>query len=390
MGLHYKRKQLLKEDLCNHCLGRQFAQVGTGLENYQRGYLIKNKEDISEEDFKQDNIPADLTPGGNCYLCQGFFNQLDKYTKLIVDTLKDYEFETILIGTKPPESLKKEEEKLWFKYGRQRTEPFKGEFNRLLAKRVMLKLDIDSDLQQPDIQAIVDLTTDDLHLNYKPVFIYGQYNKYVRDISQTIWNYSQDSVQQVIQTIFLNRFKAVETKFHGAGREDLNVRCFGKREFVLELVKPKKRSSDLEQITADLNQSQDKVEVFNLQFVEAKQKRIIKEKKAAKIYRALVQLNKDVINQDLLNLDDLKGIVKQKTPSRVLQTRGDKIRTRTIYHITAEIIASQKVELIIKAEAGTYIKEFISGDQGRTKPNIAEFFNCQAECNKLDVISIDN
>ena len=390
MGLDYKRKQLLKEDLCNHCLGRQFAQVGTGLENYERGYLIRNNEDLTAKDFNRTNIPDDLSSGGKCYLCEGFFNQLDKYINLISNTLQDHEFETILIGTRPPDSLKRKEEKLWAEYGSQRVEPFKSEFNRLLAKRIMPKLNIDSDLKQPDIQTIVDLTKDDVQLNYKPVFIYGQYNKYVRDISQTIWDYSHNSVQQVVQSIFLNRFKAVETKFHGAGREDLNVRCFGKREFVLELVKPKQRSGDLQQIAAELNQSQDKVEVFNLQSVEEEQKRIIKEKQADKIYKALVQLDKDIINQDLFNLDDLKGIVKQKTPSRVLKTRSDKLRTRKIYHITAEIIAAKKLEVIIKAEAGTYIKEFISGDQGRTEPSISKALNCQAECEKLDVIGIDN
>lgn len=390
MDLKRQREKLLKEELCNHCLGRQFAQLGTGLENYERGYLVRKTEKLSEEVFKPNNLEKGLEVGGECYLCNGLFEQLDKYTKLMIDKLEDYEFKTILVGTRPPEELKKREKELWLKYGQEYAEPLKTEFNRLLAKRIMPKLNVDSDLDRPDIQAVVDIADKEVELYLSSVLVYGQYNKYVRDISQTIWNYSQNSVQQVIQTPFLKRFAAVEAKFHGAGREDLNVRCFAKREFILELMKPKKRNVNLEELTTTVNQSQDKVEIFNLQFVSPDKKEVIKNREADKIYRALVRLDIDVTKNDLLQLDNLVGIVEQKTPSRVLKNRGDKLRTREIYQLLVEDITSQKIELIIKAEAGTYIKEFISGDDCRTQPSVAGLLNCSAKCEKLDVVSIDN
>mgnify|MGYP006282595107 FL=1 len=390
MDLNCKRDKLLNEELCNHCLGRQFAQLGTGLENYERGYLVRKTEKLSEEVFKPNNLEKGLEVGGECYLCNGLFEQLDKYTKLMIDKLEDYEFKTILVGTRPPEELKKREKELWLKYGQEYAEPLKTEFNRLLAKRIMPKLNVDSDLDRPDIQAVVDIADKEVELYLSSVLVYGQYNKYVRDISQTIWNYSQNSVQQVIQTPFLKRFAAVEAKFHGAGREDLNVRCFAKREFILELMKPKKRNVNLEELTTTVNQSQDKVEIFNLQFVSPDKKEVIKNREADKIYRALVRFDIDVTKNDLLQLDNLVGIVEQKTPSRVLKNRGDKLRTREIYQLLVEDITSQKIELIIKAEAGTYIKEFISGDDCRTQPSVAGLLNCSAKCEKLDVVSIDN
>ena len=390
MDLKRQREKLLKEELCNHCLGRQFAQLGTGLENYERGYLVRKTEKLSEEVFKPNNLEKGLEVGGECYLCNGLFEQLNKYTKLMIDKLEDYEFKTILVGTRPPEELKGREKELWLKYGQEYAEPLKTEFNRLLAKRIMPKLNVDSDLDRPDIQAVVDIADKEVELYLSSVLVYGQYNKYVRDISQTIWNYSQNSVQQVIQTPFLKRFAAVEAKFHGAGREDLNVRCFAKREFILELMKPKKRNVNLEELITTVNQSQDKVEIFNLQFVSPDKKEVIKNREADKIYRALVRLDIDVTKNDLLQLDNLVGIVEQKTPSRVLKNRGDKLRTREIYQLLVEDITSQKIELIIKAEAGTYIKEFISGDDCRTQPSVAGLLNCSAKCEKLDVVSIDN
>jgi len=37
---------------------------------------------------------------------------------------------------------------------------------------------------------------------------------------------------------------------------------------------------------------------------------------------------------------------------------------------------------------GLYIKELISGDDGRTKPSISEILNTPAECIELDVLEV--
>jgi tRNA pseudouridine synthase 10 len=43
----------------------------------------------------------------------------------------------------------------------------------------------------------------------------------------------------------------------------------------------------------------------------------------------------------------------------------------------------------VKAEAGTYIKELIHGDDGRTQPNIADILGCEAECLELDITWVE-
>ena len=134
---------------------------------------------------------------------------------------------------------------------------------------------------------------------------------------------------------------------------------------------------------------QDKVEIFNLKFVQAAKKKEIKEKNPDKTYKALVQLENSVTESELNHLDDLVGIIEQRTPKRVDRTRTDKIRRREVYQVLAEKITADKIELMIKAEAGTYIKELISGDRNRTKPSVAELLKNGAQCKKLDVISIE-
>jgi len=44
--------------------------------------------------------------------------------------------------------------------------------------------------------------------------------------------------------------------------------------------------------------------------------------------------------------------------------------------------------LIIKAESGTYIKELVTGDDGRTTPSLAELAGVKMEVKELDVIEI--
>ncbi|GAB6100726.1 tRNA pseudouridine(54/55) synthase Pus10 [Halanaerocella petrolearia] len=390
MDLQEKRDQLIDKNLCNHCLGRQFAKLGRGLENYERGAILKEKEDINENDFIRSNIPEDTELGGSCYLCNGLFDRLDYYVDKVVDSVAEYEMNTILVGTHFPQEIKKKQKELWQKYGKDSAKPIKSEWNRLVGKRVKPKLKVGVDYADPNMTFLIDIENDDVKLQIKSLFIYGKYNKYSREISQTEWMYSSSSVQEIVQTPFVDFTQSKEAKFHGAGREDVDVRCFGKREFVLELVKPKKRSINLQQLEAELNQSQSRVEVFALEFSDREQIKGLKEKRVDKIYRALVTVNKKVEEEELVKLEQVIGTIEQKTPERVKRSRGDRVRKRQVYKVAAELITEKQIDLIIKAEAGTYIKELISSDEGRTNPSVAKVLGCEAECTRLDVIDIDN
>jgi tRNA pseudouridine synthase 10 len=46
------------------------------------------------------------------------------------------------------------------------------------------------------------------------------------------------------------------------------------------------------------------------------------------------------------------------------------------------------VELTVRAQAGTYIKELVSGDGGRTEPCVAGVLGAGAACVELDVLDI--
>ncbi|HIP57312.1 MAG TPA: tRNA pseudouridine(54/55) synthase Pus10, partial [Ignisphaera aggregans] len=45
-------------------------------------------------------------------------------------------------------------------------------------------------------------------------------------------------------------------------------------------------------------------------------------------------------------------------------------------------------EALIKCEGGLYVKELVSGDQGRTTPSFSEVLGTEALCVELDVVYV--
>lgn len=406
MEIGRKAQQLLdnKEDLCDHCLGRQFAQLGHGLENHSRGKIVrKYGEELKEESF--DERP-ESSIGGDCEVCNGIFDKLEKYADMVLNSVDRYELETFLIGIRVPEPLLESEEELWEEYGVEYTEPIKTELSRLIGKRVEQETDLEVEFERPDIMAVIDMREgkDRVELQVNSLLFYGKYNKYTRELPQTEWpcnqcggsgcddcNWTgqqyQGSIQEIIQRPFIEETGGIDAKFHGAGREDIDVECHGKRPFVLELREPLRRDIDIGKLEEKINED-DRVEVFDLDETHHDKPAEVKQLDADKEYRAWVELGKSLGDVELEVLKQLGGIVEQRTPTRVDHRRADKIREREIKKVSWRV-EGELLVMDIKAEAGTYIKELISSDDGRSEPSVAELLNTKAKCVKLDVIQIE-
>ena len=95
----------------------------------------------------------------------------------------------------------------------------------------------------------------------------------------------------------------------------------------------------------------------------------------------------------IATLDGLAGtVLEQRTPTRVAHRRADKIRTRSVLEVadsSAEIIDDEIfVEVTLRCESGTYVKETIHGDGGRTNPSVAGLLSADCEVVWLDVADI--
>jgi len=115
------------------------------------------------------------------------------------------------------------------------------------------------------------------------------------------------------------------------------------------------------------------------------------ESEKQKEYAAVVWLSRPVTQADFEALSSLKELeLQQKTPVRVLHRRSPLIRPRTIHWMRCEEIKGSPnyFLLFLCTQAGTYIKEFVHGDLGRTYPNVGSILNCESDILQLDVMDV--
>ena len=67
---------------------------------------------------------------------------------------------------------------------------------------------------------------------------------------------------------------------------------------------------------------------------------------------------------------------------------GDLVRQRKVFEMTVRDMAAHEAELTIRAESGTYIKELVHSDDGRTQPSVAGLLGRKCSVLWLDVEDI--
>ncbi len=200
----------------------------------------------------------------------------------------------------------------------------------------------------------------------------------------------KDSVQELLGRRLLPAFKAKFGKFHGAGREDVDVRMLGRgRPFVYEIVEPRVFDVDLEAVVEEFHRRDgERVRIDAFERVEKPRVAVLKDAAYEKVYRAEVGFDGDVDAAKLTALVGQKFTAAQRTPQRVAHRRGDLERLRDVEVLAVDEIEARGCEIEIRCQHGTYVKEWISGDDGRTEPSLAGLVGVGAQCVALDVLEI--
>ncbi|MBN2101765.1 MAG: tRNA pseudouridine(54/55) synthase Pus10 [Candidatus Aenigmarchaeota archaeon] len=406
-----KAKSILRTGyVCDHCLGRQFAQLLTGTGNEERGKSLRyalalefenkafkaDKSNFSVFSFRKRKINdkqqklsgltnSKETEKRECSICGNIFGKLEFWSGKAIEKLKKYEFSTFLAGVKLNDDLVMKEENLWDNAGLEWAESIKSEINREFGKIVEKSLKKKVDFENPDVLIILNLQEYGIEINVRSVFVYARYNKLVRGIPQTRWDKYDISVEELIGEPMKKMFESKDYILHGMGREDIDARCLGWRPFVMEMVNPKKRKVDLKKLEAAVNKSK-KVQIKSLRCSDRKEMVDVKASKSEKSYKAIVEFEKPVENIE--SVKKIVGKINQETPNRVMHRRADKERLRHVKTISWKKISSKKYEFKITGDAGLYIKELISGDNGRTRPSVSGILKNKGIVKELDVIEV--
>ncbi len=429
MSILETAKKIIDEGpICDHCMGRQFAKLSTGLTNDERGKALKlslvMEADSTFKDTGDESLLEELAKCSHyarktlkiegedekCWVCLGVFDRLDLWADKAVKSIGEREYSTFLVGTKVSGLIGENEEILWSECGITHAEQFKTEMNREVGKLISERTGKDVEFEIPDIVVTLDIAEETTNIQVRSLYIQGRYRKLVRGIPQTRWpcrscggkgcqqcdntgKQYPESVDELIAEEVIKATKGTDTKFHGAGREDIDALMLGTgRPFVVEALDPHIRSIDTWELEKKINEfAIGKVEVEGLKLVKKDVIETLKSSKADKVYNLKVTFKEPVSTDRLKNaINSLIGVqIHQRTPQRVAHRRSDIVRKRYVHNM--ELIENTEDHAIIEVhcEAGLYVKELTSGDDGRTVPNLTEKLGVQATVEELTVIKVD-
>lgn len=238
-----------------------------------------------------------------------------------------------------------------------------------------------------------------------PQYVGGRYLKLRRGLPQSPWimdgqrrGLGESSVQEEIAAVVLPGLRADAYSFLSSGREDMDVRMMGKgRPFALEVREAREwpPSQEILQMAEQaLAGSKLEVRVHGLRVLGAEHIAKLKEgeEDKRKRYAAVCWADRSLTEEDYRFLNSRRDIIlQQETPIRVLHRRANVARERAVFELTAERLEVGQGYFLLRlaTAAGTYVKEFVHGDRGRTRPSIAELLKCRVECVYLDVTDVE-
>ena len=411
-------KALLNYPLCDRCLGRLFAKYGLGLSNSERGRALKtllamsmHKELISSSNtLSKEELTKIAENGGNpisdliqyyvepvnvkkCYICGNKLDMLiNELTIKCLELLKDRDFKSLLVGVERNSAYEEREKEVVSVLGIDSWESIRREIKREVGKRLHLFTNTEPSFREPDVLLVLNLDTQEVRIKSSQIFLKGYYLKLGRYISQRWW-YSKDgglkykvSVEGVAEKL-ISVFSGDSVLIHAAGREDSDARMLGSgRPLIIEIINPRKRKYELEEVNNALHNEWVKIKITSTSSLKEIEE--VKKARRPKIYRVIAYTPEGLDEEELKKIEEKlsNSIIYQRTPKRILRRKKDVLRKRTIHKLIARRLSKHLIELIIMCESGLYVKEVITGDEGRTNPSVSALLSKDLQPVFLDVL----
>ncbi len=361
---------------------------------------------------------------------------VDPFREAVLEVAADLEFETFLLGSTRPD----------FAAGLDREDSVLAAWKRELHMTVGLQLEERWEslgrtvaFDRPEVIFKLDPLSGRVTRQIAPVFVYGRYRKLDRTVPQTHWDCRPcrgtgrelppkrrgrrhpprsrtptpppdapicpdcggtgrrypDSVEELLAAVIVPALDGTAGTLHGMGREDIDALMLGDgRPFVLEVTDPCRRSIDADAAIAalDAGPAAGRVQLARGPWIGSHRTlRVVKHSSPSKSYLARARVERELRVEDVAAVEALEGqTIEQQTPKRVVHRRADLVRPRVLERVRARLDPDDagRLELEVRAQSGTYIKEMISGDGGRTTPSVAELLGAPAICEELDVVAI--
>ncbi|MCS7094737.1 MAG: tRNA pseudouridine(54/55) synthase Pus10 [Thaumarchaeota archaeon] len=419
--------------LCDRCLGRLFALSSPGSDRSEIGRDLK--EALFEGAVERGDVELleALTKCGHevarsileekgvrlerqrCTVCEDRLRDdlLHSLVRRACEIASGYEYETFLIGTYVPPHVRRVEEHLIAEFGLREAETIRRDATRQMRRAFAELTGKRAVVANPELTILVDVFTETVDVRAMPVFVKGRYLKRSRITPQSPWlcdtcwgegcdrcnntgrrTGTETSVAEYVGMPALEIWGAIDYRFHAAGREDVDATVEGTgRPFVLELLEPTRRRGDLHLYAERVREfSGNWVEVIDLGYASRAEVRFLKTEveKKVKSYKVKVTFREPVPPEAIDRVcSALRGaVVSQRTPTRVLRRKGERLRHKRVHDASAIMLNERTYEFTFVVDGGTYVKEIVHGDNGRTTPSVYECIGIEPVSIELTVLGV--
>lgn len=390
MSIERIHSQILKDySICDSCINRQFPYEQNDIGTASNGRTLKLKKVATKKQIK------------SCFICDNIMSSLQKYTDLVMNAIRDYEFTSLVIGARIPTAIIEREDTLRAELKLKGGETIKANFTRSMNNIISQNLGIKVNHKNPDITIIIDLQLDMIEISSRSLYVYGRYIKNKRGIPQKqrkcqecrgngcpeceLTGYTTtDSVEQRLTVPLLQLFNANRIKFSWIGSEDMNSLVLGKgRPFYAEILephirKPKRIKSTIKKIDNDISFSE-----LNLMV-----KRPRRDRQFTVIVQSNLKLNKRISK---INIQTLQEFFKE-TSVKIMSSNLNKIISKTIYYLTVESVKGSNLQIKLECDGGLSIRRFLTGENDEVIPNISGILKREITLNKekpFDILDVN-
>lgn len=366
-------KKILQEyPLCDHCLGRIFAEKLRIVSHKKLGLKIRKK-------IKQ-KLPK------SCYICKGLMSELDVHLGKMLDISKEYQFSTFLIGAILKPSIHDRDDVIRSKFRLRGITSIKSDVTREMGKWFSRKTRTRVDYQNPDMVFTIDFKKNQYELKPRAILLQGRYTKNLRGLPQKqkpcdkcegkgcfvcdfhgISEYS--SVEGKIAKFLIEKFGAQQIKMTWIGSEDESSLVMGNgRPFFVKLVNPHKKDISLAK-KIDLNG----VSIYGLHTISKIPSEPVRFRTEVIVE---VEAENEIDSQVLKKLKKIKG-----QPITLFENSGHKNKKR-IYDIKFKKESDNSFKILMQTDGGIPIKRFVSGHE--VEPSVSSMLEANCKCKLFD------
>ena len=320
-------------------------------------------------------------PSRPCYICQGLMDNLGAIANNILAAIKDFEFDTFLIGATLSTQLYEREDTMRARLKIRGRESIKHYLTRELGMRLTRLTRKQVEYGKPDINVNVAVIS-------RPLAFAGVYIKKSRGLPQkqdrcascggkgcNSCNYSglsgYDSVEGIIANELVQITRGQTPKFTWLGSEDQSSLVLGSgRPFYVRVFNPKKRKLK----NKTIKDSGIKAMLNVINYIPVIQPHFTVQ---TKIH---IRCKNALTKRILKKLNSLSG-------SKVSFENKSKIGVKNIHSVRVRQLDSNQFTLTIVADGGLMIKQLVGGEEFM-KPNISEILGMKCECLMFDILDV--